>query len=126
MNSDELLQSLQKGFHVTLGATASLVESIQDSQKRDENLSKLRQPDWQQLTEELATKGAQTEQEARSFVDTMMAQRQAGQTSETGSTAASNTQTVPNDLQREIRDLTSQIAALRAELERLRNLDTPS
>jgi polyhydroxyalkanoate synthesis regulator phasin len=122
MNSDNLVQTIQKGFRVTLGATTSLIESLQDSQKWNENLSKLNQPNWQQLADELAEKGEQTEREARSFVDNLMAQQNA-QSQTSGSASSSTTPTTSPEIQQEIQDLTAQIAALRSELEQLRNPD---
>jgi polyhydroxyalkanoate synthesis regulator phasin len=117
MNSETLIQLLQNGFRVTLGATASLIEVVQDPQKRSENLSKLRQ-EWSQLAEEWAVKGESTEQDARDFVDTVLSQRRA-------QTPYPSTQTTPTatapSVQTELQELTVQIATIRAELEKLRN-----
>ncbi|MBD2055863.1 hypothetical protein H6F88_07500 [Oculatella sp. FACHB-28] len=128
MNSDTLLQIVQKGFRVTLGATASLIETLQDPQRRDENLYRLR-AELGQLTEEWAVKGEMTEQEARNFVDTILSQH-AAQTnsSDTPNTpSSSSTATAaPPDVQLDLEELTAQIAAIRAELERLREQDSPS
>ncbi|MBD1869594.1 hypothetical protein H6F93_16895 [Leptolyngbya sp. FACHB-671] len=128
MNSDTLLQIVQKGFRVTLGATASLIETLQDPQRRDENLYRLR-AELGQLTEEWAVKGEMTEQEARNFVDTILSQR-AAQTnsSDTPSTpnSSSTATAAPPDVQLDLEELTAQIAAIRAELERLREQDSPS
>ncbi|WP_421654997.1 hypothetical protein [Leptothermofonsia sp. ETS-13] len=129
MNSDNFIELLQKGFHITLGATTSLVESLQDPQKREENLAKLRL-EWNQLSEEWANKGAVTEQEARRFVDTLLNNRTNPATSEPSASSgfSSNTTTpiVPPEIQVELQELTEQIAAMRAELEKLRNSDTSS
>jgi polyhydroxyalkanoate synthesis regulator phasin len=131
MNSDNLIQLLQKGFRVTLGATASLIEILQDPYRRDENLSKLR-TELAQLADELAEKGALTEQEARNFVDTVITQRD-NQTaheasdfsnSTTVTPTATTTTTASPDVQLELQELTAQIAAIRAELENLRNQDS--
>jgi polyhydroxyalkanoate synthesis regulator phasin len=123
MNSDILVQLLQKGFRVTLGATASLIEILQDPQKREENLTKLR-IDLTQLTEEWAEKGLVTEQEARSFVDTVLAQR--GGQAAPPPTGASNTAapSASPEAQVELQELTEQIAAIRMELEKLRDKDS--
>lgn len=127
-NSDPIVEQLQKGFRVTLGATASLVEALQDPEKREENLAKLSQ-EWSQLAADWAEKGEVTEQEARTFVDTIWSQQGASNPSssaappETGSTASPDVQP---DVQSEIQELTAQLAAIRAELERLRNQDSPS
>jgi polyhydroxyalkanoate synthesis regulator phasin len=124
MNSDTIAEQIQKGFRVTLGATASLVEVIQDPSKREENIAKLNQ-EWSQLSADWAEKGEVTEQEARSFVDTILTQRQ-GATTDPSPTAPSAAPTAAPDVQLEIQELTAQLAAIRAELERLRNQDSPS
>ncbi|XHX77350.1 MAG: hypothetical protein RBJ76_23370 [Stenomitos frigidus ULC029] len=126
MNADNLVQLLQNGFRVTLGATASLVEVLQDSEKRHENLSKLNQ-EWSVLSAEWAQKGEVTEQEARNFVDTLLAQRsnyQASTSSTSGATAT--TPSASPEIQLELQELTAQIVAMRAELETLRNQKSPS
>jgi hypothetical protein len=56
----------------------SLVEAIQDPQKREANLSKLQQ-EWNQLSEAWVVKGETTEQEARSFVNSLLSQPPGGQ-----------------------------------------------
>lgn len=125
MNSNNLLQLLQTGFHASLGATTSLVETIQDPQKREESLSQLRF----QLSERLAEwvqKGEITEQEARSFIETVLRQQSNSATPSTG-TASYPVETAPTapvtspNVQLEIEELTAQIAAIRTELENLRN-----
>lgn len=124
MNSDHFVQLFQKGFRVTLGATASLVEVLQDPGRRDESLSKLNQ-EWSVLSAEWAQKGEVTEQEARSFVDTLLANRTSQSTTGASSTAAT-TPSAPPDVQLELQELTAQIVAMRAELERIRNQDASS
>lgn len=125
MNSDIVVDMLQKGFRVTLGATASLIEVLQDPEKRQENLAKLSQ-DWSQLSEDWAAKGIQTEQEARSFVDSLVSQQQSSTTAASPPSGTATTPTAPPDVQLELQELTAQIAAIRAELERLRNQDSSS
>ena len=128
MNPDNLTELLQKGFRVTLGATSALVESLQDSQKRDENLSKM-QSDFGKLTEEWADKGAVTELEARNFVDTLWTQQAHSANSETTAAGDATVTTsaepvVEPDVQADVEALTAQIAALRAELEKLKSSDS--
>lgn len=122
MNSDTVILLLQKGFRVTLGATASLVEVLQDPQKREQNLSKLRL-ELSQLAEELAEKGEITEREARTFVDGVLSQRQnpSSPAQTTVTTTATSVQTASPEVQLELQELTAQLAAIRAEVERLRN-----
>ena len=125
MNSNNLLQLLQSGFRVSLGATTSLVETLQDPQKREEKFSQLRF-ELSQRVAEWEEKGLITEQEARSFIETILRQP-----SNSGGSSAtrtpSNTATTPPtpaaspNVQLEIEELTVQIAAIRTELEKLRN-----
>lgn len=128
MNPDNLSLLLQQGFRVTLGATASLVETLQDPQKRTENLSQLRL-ELNQLAQEWAAKGEMTEQEARNFVDNLLNQlgnQSSSPTPEnsTSTVTATPTQAAPPAVQLELQELTAQISALRTELEKLRNPDS--
>lgn len=128
MNPDTILQIVQKGFRVTLGATASLIETLQDPQRRDENLYRLR-TELNQLAEEWAAKGEMTEQEARNFVDTILSQRAAqtnGDFSSPSPSSSSTATAAPPDVQLDLQELTAQIAAIRAELERFREQDSQS
>jgi polyhydroxyalkanoate synthesis regulator phasin len=125
MNSDLLIQLLQKGFRVTLGATASLIEILQDPYRRDENLNRLR-TELAELSEEWAAKGELTEQEARNFVETILTQQNRANTTSDGgtttitTTATTTPPTTSPDVQTDLQELTEQIAAIRAELEKLR------
>jgi polyhydroxyalkanoate synthesis regulator phasin len=120
MNPDTLAQLIQKGFRVTLGATATLVESIKDPEQGAETFSRL-QTDFNQLTEEWAEKGEVAEQEARILVERLW-------NSASNSTpppaapppAPSSTPTPASRVQADLQDLTQQIAEIRAELEKLR------
>lgn len=122
MDSDTVMQLLQKGFRVTLGATASLIEILQDPLRRDENLAKLR-TELGELADELSVKGEMTEREARNFVETILSQRDrpAGSTQ---TTATTTTPTATPDVQLDLQELTAQISAIRAELEKLREQDS--
>ncbi|NJK37694.1 MAG: hypothetical protein HC835_13380 [Oscillatoriales cyanobacterium RM2_1_1] len=128
MNADNLTQMLQKGLRVTLGAASSLVEVLQNPQRREENLEKI-QSQLTQLAEEWTEKGAVTEQEARNFVDSLLARAQSGPENSGSSVprSASVTTTVtvsdPEPVEN-IQDLTEQLAALREELERLRRSES--
>ena len=128
MNSDNLSQLMQQGFRITLGATASLVETLQNPQKRSDNLDSIRS-ELNHLTTEWASKGEITEQEARDFVNNLLTQMNHqgnSSTSSTQSNPVSNTptQTVPSSVELEVQELTVQLAAIRAELEKLRNSDS--
>lgn len=119
MDFDNLIQQLQKGLHITLGATTSLFESLQDSQKRDENLRRL-ETDFEQLSEEWADKGRLTEQEARNFVDSLLGQRQSASNNRSrspGTPANNGSSVTSSDIQFQLQELTAQVTALRVELE---------
>jgi polyhydroxyalkanoate synthesis regulator phasin len=128
MNSNNLLQLLQTGFRVSLGATTSLVETLQDPQKREENLAQLR-TELSQRVIEWAEKGEITELEARRFIDELFRQQSrstssspTGTSSDTVTTSptSSTTAASPN-VQLELEELTAQISAIRTELEKLRD-----
>ena len=124
MNPDNLSEIIQKGFRVTLGATSFFMETLQDSSKRDENLNKLNS-DFNQLTEEWAERGEITEREARNFVDTILNQQnsQANTNSITvPSSSISNSGFVQSDIQKDLLELTQEIANLRADLQKSQEL----
>lgn len=129
MNFNNLTNLLQQGFHLTLGATASLVETVQDPQKRNENLSQI-SSELSHLANNLATKGEMTEQEARIFVSNFMNQlrNERSTTSEpySSTVTTTSTQVAPPEVQLDLQELTAQLAAIRTELEKLRNSDDPS
>ena len=128
MNPDNLPQMLQTGFHLTLGATSFLIETLQDPLKREENLDKLKS-DLGQLASELLEKGEMTDREARNFVDTIFSGpgNRENADSESVSPKESGAATdhppdsvVQPDVKLEIQELTAHMAALRVELEKLR------
>jgi polyhydroxyalkanoate synthesis regulator phasin len=153
MNSDTLMQMLQNGFRLTLGATTSLIEVVQDSEKRTENLTRLQQEvsqtatslveaiqdpqkreanltklrqEWHQLSEEWVAKGEITEQEARNFVNNLLSQRSGSQPGANSGAASTTTPpTTSPEVQTELQELIDQIAALRIELENERKSGRP-
>ena len=128
MNTDNLTQLLQQSFRLTLGATASLVETLQDPRKRTDNL------DWMQselnhLATEWAAKGEMTEQEARNFVSNFLNQLRNQAPSPTPGASSSTTtppKAAPPDVQLELQELTAQLAAIRSEIENLQSDSNPS
>lgn len=132
MNPDTVVQLLQKGLRVTLGATTTLIETLQDSQRREENLNRLTS-ELSQLTEEWAAKGELTEREARNMVDALWGQRATSPRSTEAppfstpesADSPSSPGVATLDVQQDLQELTAQIAAMRAELERLRQQDNP-
>jgi polyhydroxyalkanoate synthesis regulator phasin len=116
MNSDTAIDLLKKGFRITLGASTSLVESIQDPLKREENLAQM-QSNPSAFAERLAEKGAVAEDEARKFVDSVVTQYSASPSAAPSSYASpATTSSIDPTLERELREFTAQLAVLRAEL----------
>ncbi|MBD2151502.1 hypothetical protein H6F44_15440 [Pseudanabaena sp. FACHB-1277] len=135
MDTIDLEKLFQRGYYVTLGATSSLIEVIQDPNKREENLKRLTLT-FDEITQELAEKGVTVEAEARSYVDSFIAQQVNGtvpKSSESADLTTVNTtaQTVDDNgdakskvnanMRDEIQELTEQLATLRSELEQLRS-----
>ncbi|HEY9708007.1 MAG TPA: hypothetical protein V6D48_07360 [Oculatellaceae cyanobacterium] len=125
MNSNNLIQLLQTGFRVSLGATTSLIETLQDPQKREENLSQLNS-ELRQRVAEWAEKGEITEQEARRLIEQILRQQSNPERPPTTATPSDTVTNPPTtaaspNAQREIEELTAQIAAIRTELEKIRN-----
>ena len=116
MDNNNLLQIAQQGFRITVGAATSLVETVQNPQKRTEVLSQM-QADLSQKTQEWSEKGEVTEQEARKFLDSLFNRQSSGVNNQgtQRSSAVSRTNTT-SDLQQ----LTDEIIALRRELEQIR------
>ncbi|MEA5532883.1 hypothetical protein [Crocosphaera sp. XPORK-15E] len=116
MNTDTFFQLLQQSFRIGVGATASLLETLQDPHKRSETLSIL-QTQMSEKTQEWAEKGEITEQEARRLVDQWL--NQSNRPSNPNQSSSSSTET-PGNIDSEIQQLTEQVIALRQELEELR------
>lgn len=123
MNSNNLVQLLQDGFHITVGAATSLVETLQDPSKREEALSQL-QTELYQQTSQWAEKGEITEREARRIIDQWLSQQR--ETTSSSTTTVDTTATTPpsttppTSSASNIEELTAQVMALREELENLR------
>ncbi|MFE4106058.1 hypothetical protein [Almyronema epifaneia] len=125
MNSDSFTELLQKSFRIALGATATLVEAVQDPAKQSEKFSEIN-GDWNRLSEDLETKGTVAEQEARRLVDSMMAQVPSPFNSPTASPHPSTTVSTVNmpkvevGLQSELEMLTQELEVIRQEIEQLK------
>lgn len=124
MNNNNIFQSVRKGFQITVGATASVVETLQDPQKRSAAFTEI-QSELEQKSEEWAEKGEKTEREARQILDSLLAKqgwrtsKQETAGSDSHSSGSTNTGNGQN-IQSEIQDLTEQIVSLRNQLEDLR------
>ena len=117
MDQNNPADLLKRGFHITLGATTAFVESLQDEQKREENLAQLNLG-VDELTQAWAEKGEATESEARHFVDNMMAQYSAAPANTPSPSAAPEAATTLS-LQQQIQELTTQLATIRTEIQQM-------
>ena len=127
MNTDTLIELLQKGYRVTLGAASTAVEAVQDPQRTADDFSAVG-TDWERLADKLEVRGALTEKEARNFVEGMMSQmpesfRANFPSSETSSPKTVTTVATPvidTQLQAEVESLTAELIEIRKEIEELR------
>lgn len=128
MNYEKLPQMLQTGFHLALGATSFLIETLQDPLKREQNLDKLNS-DLGLLADELLEKGEMTDIEARNFVDTIFSGQNERENTDSESVSHQRSNSpignppdfvTEPDVQLEIQELTAQMVALRTQLENLR------
>lgn len=119
-----MIETLKKGVRVSLGATTAVVESLQDTQKREENLASLRLGPAE-LTELWAQKGEKTEEEARKVMDDFLTQNglkmdgtgsTAYQGNASGASASSDRPFVEESLQEGLRNLTTELEAIRQAL----------
>ena len=118
--NNSLINVVQQGFRIAIGATADCVETLQDPQKRAETLSEL-QTELSQKTQQWSEKGEVTEQQAKEFMENLMSQR--GWSTNRASTSTSNSTSTPanSNINSDIQELTEEIIALKLELEKLRN-----
>lgn len=131
MNTDTLLELFQKGYRVTLGAASSAVEAVQDPQRTADEFSAIG-TDWARLAEKLEVRGALTEKEARDFVEGVSSQlpeplRNMSSSlhspvvqSEPRTVTTVATPVVDTELKAEVESLTTELIAMRAEIESLK------
>ena len=133
MNTDSLLELVQKGYRVTLGAASTAVEAVQDPQRVSDEFSAIG-TDWERLADKLEVRGALTEKEARDFVEgvasLMPAPFRSASSPFTQSSPSEPTVTtiaepvVDTELQAEVASLTDELIAIRKEIEELKNKES--
>lgn len=116
--STNIFAIVQKGFRVTVGAAATLVETLQDPRKRDITLSEFR-TELENRTAEWSEKGEMTEAEARKFLEKIF-QKDSNKPAGDREVPTSAVEVTKAGLETEIQNLTEQIAALKSELADLR------
>ena len=121
-SSNPLLEIAQQGFRITVGAGTSLLETVQNPQKRSEAISQL-QIELNEKAREWSQKGEITEQEARTFINNVIARQpwtKGSKTTTDGSEGYSNSNP-GNNVRHGLQELKDEIVALRMELEKMRN-----
>ncbi len=120
-NNNFLLETAQKGFRITVGAATSLIETVQNPQKRSEAISQI-QSELNQKAQEWAQKGEITEQEAQAFVNNLLNQKpwQKGASGIKNPSNNSSNSSSSNNVNWELQELIEEIVALRTELEAMR------
>ncbi len=110
---------------IAFGTAASLGEILQDTDKRNQNFQKLTE-NFNQIADEMAIKGEETEMEARRQMDSWWSSTSTARTNNTVPTKievidiTDATDGVYGNGAAEVEALTAEIAALKAELEQLR------
>ncbi len=110
-----LLETAQQGFHITVGAATSFLETVQNPQKRSEAISQI-QFELNQKAQEWSEKGVATEQEAKAYINNLINQN-TGAKNPSSDVYTSNTS---NDVNSGLQQLKAEIIALRLELEKMR------
>ena len=110
-----LLETAQQGFHITVGAATSFLETVQNPQKRSEVISQI-QLELSHKAQEWSEKGVATEQEAKAYINNLINQN-TGAKNPSSDVYNSNTS---NDVNSGLQELKAEIIALRLELEKIR------
>ncbi|MEB3290595.1 MAG: hypothetical protein VKI82_11820 [Leptolyngbya sp.] len=122
MTPDTVTTTLQKGLRVTLGATATLIEAIQEPQTSGERFSALGS-DVNHIAETLETKGEVAEREARQFVDGLLSQLPSPFTNGASPSPTVDTVATPvatPSVQSDLAALTQELAEIRQAIEALK------
>ena len=114
MESNTVFNFIQQGFRTAVGATASMVETLQDNEKRSQVLSDFN-TEWQQKSQEWAQKGTLTEQEARKIIEQFFK----GYNSNNRNSYEDIEVKSVNNQSNGIQELTREIVALREEVQKL-------
>jgi polyhydroxyalkanoate synthesis regulator phasin len=123
MKSNNIIEIAQQTFRIAIGATATLLETIQNSEKRSTVITDM-QTELSQKSQQWAQKGEVTEQEARQTLEKLLQKtpwKGNSRNSATNDNNYTDTTVVNSVTKSELQSLTEQITALRNELEQLRN-----
>lgn len=153
MNFEMLQQMMRNSLQMSVGATVSLLETLQDPLKREQGIADLQrelselptmlqdpyqrelklnelQLELMHRSEDWVQKGQTTEHDARDFVEMLFSQvglmpaRDRQQPTTINITATTVTNSSSANYQRELQALTFEISSLRSELENQRQQNT--
>jgi len=118
MDNNNLINFVQLGFRTVIGATADAIETIQNTEKRNQAISELTS-ELQKKSQEWQQKGTLTEEEAKKIIEQFFHQSK-GSNSNTTNTYTQEVEVKPADNPYEnIQQLTQDIITLREELEKV-------
>ena len=121
----DMQELFTRARRIAFGTAASLVEILQDTDKRNQNIKKFSE-NFNQIADEMAIKGEETEMEARRQMDTWWSSTTPNRSSNSVPTKIevidiTDESGSPGNDSAEVAALTAEITALKAELERMRS-----
>lgn len=119
MTDNNVFNFLQQGVRTIVGATTEAIETLQDTQKRNQAISEFNQ-EWQKKSQEWAEKGTLTEAEARKIIEKFFQSRGHGNNDSSPQEIPIESEQNPYD---GLKELTEEIISLREELEKLNSSD---
>lgn len=117
MDSNNLINFVQQGFRTVIGATVEAIETIQNTEKRNQALSELT-TELQKKSQEWQQKGILTEEEAKKIIEQIFQRQRNNTESHDNFTQEVEVKTVDNTYEN-IQQLTQEIISLREELEKI-------
>ena len=115
-NGNNFFGILQTGLRTVVGATTDAIETLQDTQKRNQAFSEFNEQ-WQKKSQEWVEKGEVTESQARQIIEQLIQNKGVGNSSTPQEITIESDDV--SDPYEGIKELTEEIIALRAEIEKL-------
>lgn len=116
MENNNLINFVQQGFRTVIGATAEALETIQNSDKRNQVISEL-SSELEKKSQEWRQKGTLTEEEAKKIIEKIFQGKEYTSDVKNNYTEEVEVTTVDNPY-KNIQQLTQEIISLREELEK--------
>ena len=115
-NGNNFFGILQTGLRTVVGATTDAIETLQDTQKRNQAFTEFNEQ-WQKKSQEWVEKGEVTESQARQIIEQLIQNKGVGNSSTPQEITIESDEV--SDPYEGIKELTEEIIALRAEIEKL-------